>query len=163
MSTLVILIFSFCLFWLLNKYLLKSTVSVSVMGRIALATMLIFTGSSHFFKTQEMIQMMPEFLPNKIQLVYFTGVMEIAFAIGLMFTRYSKWASIVLILFLLAILPANIIGSFKRVELGGMENGPGYLYFRIPLQFLFIGWAYYFGIHLSEKSRNKEFAFQQEK
>jgi uncharacterized membrane protein len=46
----------------------------------------------------------------------------------------------------LAILPANVIGAFQRVELGGMENGPDYLYFRVPLQFLFIGWVYYFGI-----------------
>ena len=72
-----------------------------------------------------------------------------------MFPRYSKWTSIALILFFLAILPANIIGSFKRVELGGMENGPVYLYFRIPLQLLFIGWAYYFGIHLSERQDEK--------
>ena len=42
--------------------------------------MLLFTGSSHFFKTHEMVQMMPEFLPYKIQLVYFTGVLELAFA-----------------------------------------------------------------------------------
>ena len=160
MSTLIILISSFCLLWLLNTYVFKSFLTVSLMGRVALAIMLLFTGSSHFFKTQEMVQMMPEFLPYRIQLVYFTGILEMAFAAGLLFPRYSKWTSIALILFFLAILPANIIGSFKRVHLGGMENGPGYLYFRIPLQLLFMGWAYYFGFYLSERQRKKVTSIQ---
>ena len=150
MSTLIILISSFCLLWLLNKFVVKDFLTVGIMGRVALAIMLLFTGSSHFFKTAEMVRMMPEFLPYKIQLVYFTGVMEIMSAIALMLPRYAKWTTIALILFFLALLPANIIGSFKKVHLGGMENGPAYLYFRIPLQFLFMGWAYYFGIYLSE-------------
>jgi uncharacterized membrane protein len=99
--------------------------------------------------------MIPEFLPYRIQLVYLTGVVEMAFAAGLMFPHYSRWTSIGLILFLLAILPANIIGSFNRVHLGGMENGPGYLYFRIPLQLLFMGWAYYFGFYLPVRRHKK--------
>jgi len=156
MPTLIILISSFCLIWLLNKYVAKNILSVSLTGKIAMAIMLLFTGSSHFFKTPEMVQMMPDFLPHKIVLVYFTGALELAFAIGLLLPRYAKWTAIALILFFLAILPANIIGSFKKVHLGEMENGPGYLFFRIPLQFLFIGWAYYFGIHLSEGPHEKK-------
>ena len=161
MSTLIILISSFCLIWLSNKYLVKNFLTLSLMGKIAMAIMLLFAGSSHFFKTQEMVQMMPDFLPYQIQLVYFTGAMEIAFAIALLVPRYSKWTSIALILFFLAILPANIIGSIKKVHLGGMESGPSYLYFRIPLQFLFMGWAYYFGIHLPEKQDKKNVAASQ--
>jgi uncharacterized membrane protein len=126
------------------------------MGRIAMAIMLLFTGASHYFKTGEMVQMMPEFLPYKIQLVYSTGAMEMTFAVALLFRRYAKWTTIALILFFLALLPANIIGSFKKVHLGGMETGPAYLYFRIPLQFLFMGWAYYFGIHLPERQDEKK-------
>jgi len=155
MLPLIILISSFCLIWLLNKYVAKNFLGVSLMGKIAMAIMLLFTGSSHFFKTPEMVQMMPDFLPYKIQLVYFTGALELAFGIVLLLPRYAKWTIIALIFFFLAILPANIIGSFKKVHLGGMENGPSYLYFRIPLQFLFIGWAYYFGIHLSERQYKK--------
>ena len=160
MPTLIILISSFCLIWLLNKYVAKNILSVSLTGKIAMAIMLLFTGTSHFFKTPEMVQMMPDFLPYKIQLVYFTGALELAFAIALLLPRYAKWTSIALILSFLAILPANIIGSFKKVHLGGMENGPAYLYFRIPLQVLFMGWAYYFGIHLHERQRKKITASQ---
>ncbi len=146
MLTLIILLVSFFFFWLLNKFMLKDHFTVSFIGRIALATMLLFTGPSHFFKTEEMVQTMPEFFNYKVQLVYLTGILEIAAAVGVLVHRTAKWTSIALILFFLSVLPANIIGSIKSVELGGMENGPGYLYFRVPLQILFIGWAYYFGI-----------------
>jgi uncharacterized membrane protein len=149
MSTLIVLIFSFGILWLLNMYALRRF-NLEEIGRASLALMLLFTGIAHFYKTGEMVQMMPAFLPNKLQWVYLTGVVEVAAAGGLLMTKTVQWTSIGLILFFLAILPANIIGSLKKVELGGMENGPAYLYFRIPLQFLFIGWTYYFGIYLRE-------------
>lgn len=159
MSTLIILIFSFVLVWSLNKYVFRNALTMGFMGKVALAIMLIFTGSSHFFKTEEMVQMMPEILPYKIELVYLTGILEVVFAFGLLVERYSKWTSIALVLFLLAILPANIVGAFKRVELGGMENGPAYLYFRIPLQLLFVVWTVYFGIYLSGEINRKQFSY----
>jgi len=155
MATLTILIVSFLILWLTRKFVFKDALTLSLMGRIAMALTLIFTGASHFFKTDEMVQMIPEFLPNKIPLVYFTGILEFAAAIGLVINRFAKWTSIALILFFLAILPANVIGSLKSVALGGMENGPGYLYFRIPLQLLFIAWTYYFGIYWREKPLKK--------
>jgi uncharacterized membrane protein len=145
MAPLILLIVSFVGFWLVNKYVLNEKYSVSLIGRIALALMLLMTGTAHFFKTDAMVQSMPEMLPFKIELVYFTGVVELLAAVGLVFRRTTKLTSILLIVFFICILPANIIGSLKHVELGGMENGPLYLWFRIPLQMLFIWWAYYFG------------------
>lgn len=148
MSTLIILLLSFVLLLALNKYVLKAKYSTSQLGRLAMAIMLGFTGASHFTKTQEMVQMMPAFLPYKYEFVYATGLLEIAAAVGLLFQRWAMTASVALIVFFITILPANIIGSFKRVELGGMEYGPRYLFFRIPLQIFFICWTYYFGIYL---------------
>lgn len=116
------------------------------MGRVAMAIMLLFTGVAHFYKTVEMVQMMPDFLPAKKEIVYVTGIFEILAAVGLLFSRTAYLTSLFLIIFFLTILPANIIGAIKQVAIGGMENGPAYLFFRIPLQFLFIWWTYYFGI-----------------
>lgn len=117
--------------------------------------MLIFTGIAHFTKTDLMIEMMPEIVPSKKEAVYFTGFLEIMASIGLLAQKFAKLTSIILILFFLAILPANIIGSMKEVELGGMEKGVNYLYFRIPLQLFFIIWAYYFGIKINKTTPNK--------
>lgn len=146
MAPLIVLIVSFSGFWIVNTYIVKEKFSLSFIGRVALALMLLMTGSAHFFKTDAMVQSMPDMLPYKVGLVYFTGVVELLAAAGLLFDRTAKFTSILLIIFFICILPANIIGSLKNVELGGMENGPMYLWFRISLQVLFIGWAYYFGV-----------------
>jgi len=155
MATLITLISTFLILWLINKVVAKGSLSLSLMGRIALAVMLLFSGSSHFYKTEEMLQMMPDFLPNKLNLVYLTGVLEMVAAVGLLVNRFARLTSIALITFFIVILPANVIGSMKRVELGGMQYGPNYLYFRIPLQLLFIAWTYYFGIYMVGKSQKK--------
>lgn len=154
MSALIILIVSFTFLWALNTYVIGHYFSIRQIGRISLAIMLLFTGTAHFYKTSEMVQMMPDFLPYKTEIVYLTGVLEILGAVGLVIERTAKLTSIALILFFLAVLPANIIGSMKQVQLGGMENGPAYLYFRIPFQILLIWWAYYFGIRLKKNSSN---------
>jgi uncharacterized membrane protein len=121
--------------------------------------MLLFTGNAHFFKTDEMVQMMPDFVMYKTGWVYLTGGIELLAAGGLLYQRTTLFTSIALIAFFVLILPANIIGSMKRVELGGMQNGHGYLYFRIPLQILFVLWTYYFGIRPHKRlARSKRFA-----
>ena len=96
-----------------------------------------------------MVAMLPDFVPFKQAVVYGTGIFEFAAAIGLLMNKYSRLTSILLIIFFICILPANILGSIERVKLGGMEYGPAYLFFRIPLQMFFIGWTYYFGIRIN--------------
>jgi uncharacterized membrane protein len=144
MVTLIILLLSFLIYWLLNKHLLEEKYAISFVGRASLSTLLLFTGIAHFILTQEMMLMLPDFVPFKIELVYLTGYLELLAAAGLVIQRTAKWTSIALMLFFIIILPANILASFKRIAFGG--DGPAYLYFRIPLQIFFIWWAYYFGV-----------------
>ncbi len=150
MTPLIILFLSFGVFFAVNKILLGERFSLSFIGRFALALMLAATGVAHFTSTDLMVQMMPEFLPAKRELVYFTGVCELLAVVGLLWDKTAKLTAVMLIIFFLAILPANIVGSLKEVDLGGMENGAGYLFFRIPLQIFFMAWAYYFGIYKRE-------------
>jgi uncharacterized membrane protein len=51
------------------------------------------------------------------------------------------------------VLPANIYSAVKEVGLGG--HGAAYLWFRIPLQLLFIGWAAHFTGALRRKPRRE--------
>ena len=154
MAPLIILIVSFLILFALN-FFLKKQFSFSQLGRFAMAIMLVFTGASHLIKTEEMVQMMPDFFPYKLFFVYLTGALEIGAAVGLLYQRWAKLTSVALIIFFLLVLPANIIGSLKRVELGGMENGPAYLFFRVPLQVFLICWVYYFGIHVFSKNPSR--------
>jgi uncharacterized membrane protein len=150
MLPLIFLLVSFGLLLGIRKFFLKDKISLSFIGRASVAAMLTVTGISHFTSTDLMIEMMPEFVPMKKEIVYFTGACELLAVVGLLWNKTSKLTAVMLIIFFIAILPANIIGSMKQVPLGGMENGAMYLFFRIPLQIFFIFWTYYFGIRINK-------------
>ena len=146
MTPLIVLIVVFGILVVIDKFLLRDKFGLSLTGRAAMAAMLTVTGTAHFTSTDLMMEMMPDFLPAKREIVYFTGVCELLAVFGLLWNKTAKTTSVLLIIFFIAVLPANVIGSLKQVRLGGMENGAIYLFFRIPLQILFILWIYYFGI-----------------
>lgn len=89
--------------------------------------------------------MVPRFIPFKTGIVYLTGVIEILFAIGVLIPAYRVFTAWSLIIFLILVLPANIYAAIQRVDYQKATfNGSGinYLWFRIPLQILFIVWTY---------------------
>ena len=149
MAPLIVLLVTFAFLWALDHFVLKGRLGLSLTGRIAMASMLLLTGIAHFTSTDLMVEMMPDAVPMKREMVYFTGVCELAGAAGLIWNRTSRLAAIMMIIFFVAVLPANIAGSLKQVNLGGMEYGPAYLLFRVPLQIFLIWWAYYFGVKKS--------------
>ena len=154
MAPLIVLIATFVLLFIGNRFLLGRRFSISLIGRLSMAAMLLLTGIAHFTNTDPMVEMMPDIMPLKRELVYFTGVCELAAVAGLVWGRTARLASILLVVFFVAILPANIAGSLKQVNFGGMEYGSAYLLFRVPLQVLFVWWVWYFGIRQSAAERN---------
>jgi uncharacterized membrane protein len=150
MAPLIILLTTFAVLYLIDRFALGRRLGLSFIGRAAMAVMLIATGISHFTNTEELIAIIPDILPAKRELVYFTGICELAAVPGLLWTKTARLASILLLIFFILVLPANIAGSFKSVNFGGMEYGPIYLLFRVPLQILFVWWVWFFGI----KKRN---------
>lgn len=150
MTPLIFLLAAFTLLFTVNKFFLKNRLSFSLVGRAALGVMLTVTGIAHFTSTDLMIEMMPDFLPYKRETIYLTGILELLAVIGLLIYKTAKLTAVLLVILFISILPANIIGSLKQVNLGGMENGAMYLLFRIPLQIFFIAWTYYFGIRTNK-------------
>ena len=146
MAPLIFLFGTFTVLYLTDKFLLGRKLGISLTGRIAMAVMLLVTGIAHFTLTEELIATMPEIMPLKREIVYFTGVCELLAVFGLLWSKTAKLTAIVLMVFFVLILPANIIGTLKSVPIGGMDYGVWYLLFRIPLQIFFIWWVYYFGI-----------------
>jgi len=114
-------------------------------GRIAMAAMLVFTAIGHFVYTKGMALMLPEAIPFRTAIVYLTGVLEIAAAIGLFIPNLKIIAAWLLIVFFILVLPANIYAAIKQLDYQKATfdgNGLMYLVFRIPLQLLFIAWIY---------------------
>ena len=114
-------------------------------ARIAMSAMLVFTSIGHFMFTEGMAMMIPDFIPFKKTLVYLTGIIEIAAAIGLLIPGLRVLTAWLLILFFGLLLPSNIRAAIHNVDIEKANiNGSGlnYLWFRIPFQILFIIWTY---------------------
>ncbi len=89
-------------------------------ARCALSTMLVFTATAHFTRMREdLVRMMPPAIPWPRALVYFTRVCEIAGAVGLMVPLTRRAAGLALIVFFIAVFPANLRAARSGVGLRG--------------------------------------------
>lgn len=146
MKPLLVLLISFLITLLVTKFIF-SDLDVSLAGRVAMAAMLLFTSVAHFVFTKGMEMMIPSFIPYKRTIVYVTGVIEVCAAVGLLIGAVRISTAWMLILFFILLLPANIYAALKQVnyQKGNFEgSGITYLWFRVPLQVLFIAWTYFF-------------------
>lgn len=100
-----------------------------------------------------MKMMMPEIIPAKKLMVYFTGFLEIAAGIGLLIPTIREITAVLLIIFFIVILPANYKASKQNINIFKADfSGPGMNYFwkeRVPMQIILIAWTYFFGIYLN--------------
>jgi len=144
MKPLIVLLASFVIAIFAVKWVTKQY-DVALSARIAMAIMLCFTAIGHFAFTKGMSMMLPQFVPFKTSLVYLTGIFEILLAVGLLIPKLQVLSGWALLVFLVLMLPANIYAAIHQVNYQkGTFDGHGltYLWFRIPLQLLFIVWTY---------------------
>ncbi|MGF7042786.1 DoxX family protein [Mucilaginibacter lappiensis] len=119
--------------------------NIRLSAQIAMAVMMVFTSIGHFIYTRGMAMMLPSFIPFKKEIIYITGVLEIASAAGLLIPATRTITAWLLIIFFKVLTPANINAAIKHLnmEKGTYDgSGPRYLWFRMPLQVLFIVWVY---------------------
>jgi len=145
MAVLIVLLATFAIA-VLSKQLLSKPTNYRTCGHIAIATMFIFAGISHFGLADDMVAMLPEFVPFRYGIIYVTGLIEIALAVGFLFAITMRITGILAIAFLVAVFPANIYAALNAVDFGGNAAGPIYLLFRVPMQIFLIGWIWYFCI-----------------
>ena len=113
-----------------------------LMENIALyimAAFLIFAGISHFTKKNFFMEVMPPYIPKHEEMVIISGIVEIILGIGLLFSQTKSLAAWGIILFFIAVFPANIYmvtsGKFKKIP-------KWMIWLRLPLQFILIAWAF---------------------
>ena len=107
-------------------------------GRGALALMFAFTGGAHFTAMKhDFAAMIPAPLPDGLWVIYLTGALEIAGAVGLLLPRTRRLAGLGLVLLLLALFPANVNAALNALPLGGRPPTP--LWLRAPMQLLYLG------------------------
>ncbi len=110
----------------------------------------IFAGVMHFVVPNIYAQIMPDYLPWHLELVYLSGLAEIGLGVGLMIPKLRRLAAWGLIALLVAVFPANINMAVKGItHIEGLPSwmpppSPIGLWIRLPLQALFIYWAWVF-------------------
>ncbi len=134
--------------FLISIFIIKAITqkyNFSLAARIGMCAMLFFTALGYFVFTKGMAMMIPPIVPFKTEVIYLTGLAEIVLGIGLLIPRLSNYSGWFLIFFFLFLLPANIYSAMKHIDYQKATfdgNGLRYLWFRVPLQIVFIIWTY---------------------
>lgn len=119
-------------------------------GMVGVALVFFTAGIGHFVRTEQMMQMLPDWVPLIKAGVLLTGVVEITLALALFLKRYRRYVGIVIIALLILFIFVNINAAYNKVDFGGHSLGLRYLFFRVPVQLVFIFWTYWFCV----KKRN---------
>jgi len=108
--------------------------------RIIIGLLFVLAGSNHFIVPRPYFAMMPDCLPAKAALVQVSGLAEILGGLGVLLRATRKLAAWSLILFLVAVFPANLQVALHGWP--GVRLPPWALWLRLPFQVAFI-WGVY--------------------
>ena len=105
-----------------------------------LSLFFIYFGIDHFINPEFYLSIMPPAFPLHAEAVYISGFFEILGGISVLIAPLRKIAGWGLVALLICVYPANIYMAITPEAFP--EISIELLYFRLPLQFLFIYWAY---------------------
>ena len=111
-----------------------------ILSLFGLSVFFVYFGIDHFINPDFYLSIMPPAFPLHAEAVYISGFFEILGGICVLIPSLRKLAGCGLIALLIAVYPANIYMAITPEAFPDISIG--LLYFRLPLQFLFIYWAY---------------------
>ena len=106
-----------------------------------LGLLFVLAGIAHFAWPGVYAKIVPPYLPWPRALVYLSGLCEVGLGVLVLIPRYTAPAAWGLVALLIAVFPANVYmamnaGLFPRFS-------PAALWLRLPLQAVFIAWAFW--------------------
>ena len=145
MAIFIFMLLFFGTWYAINRFALDSAISVGFIGRMSLVFILFFAGIMHLQDALAMNDMTENASEAKRNLVFFAGVFELMFAVGLTFVITLKWSSIVAIGFLFILIVVNLTGFLREFTFSQLGKAVEFPY--ILLEYLvIIIWAAIFGI-----------------
>jgi uncharacterized membrane protein len=105
----------------------------------ALAAFFSFAGTMHFVRPRTYMAIMPDYLPAHRELVYASGVAELAGGLGALSERTRRAAGWWLAATMVAVFPANLHMALHPERYRRIPRAV--LYARLPVQAVFIVWA----------------------
>jgi uncharacterized membrane protein len=111
-----------------------------VRRRLPIAVFFVAAGILHFVKPGPYESIVPDHLPAHRELVYASGVAEIAGGLGMLSQRTAPWAGWWLIATLIGVFPANVN---MAIHADRFRNIPeALLWARLPIQALLVAWVW---------------------
>jgi uncharacterized membrane protein len=109
-------------------------------AHVRLGAFFLVAGSLHFLRPRPYVAMVPDALPRKREIVFASGVAELAGGAAVLLPGTRRLAGWWLIATLLAIFPANV-NMAVNADRFRMVPRP-LLWVRLPLQGALIGWVW---------------------
>ena len=116
------------------------SLSTTIVHLLALAygVPFVMVGIEHFRDPQKFVDIVPPYLPFPLFLVYLTGLMEIAGGLGIIYPETRIIAGRFMVLFLLAVYPANFYMWTNDVPFNSARLTTNGHLVRLFVQFLLI-------------------------
>jgi uncharacterized membrane protein len=103
---------------------------------------MLLAGVMHFVSPRAYERIVPRRLPAPRALVYVSGAFEALGGLGLFVPQTRRFAAWGLIALFVAVFPANVNQAIHRLPLGRLQPPAWVLWLRLPLQAVFIAWAW---------------------
>jgi uncharacterized membrane protein len=110
------------------------------MARLLLGSFFLAAGAMHFLKPRPYVAIAPDVLPRKLDIVYASGVAEMAGGAGVLAARTRRAAGWWLIATLVAIFPANVNMAVNADRFPAIPRP--LVWARLPVQGLLIAWVW---------------------
>ncbi len=101
----------------------------------------VLAGVMHFVTPKTYEAIMPDYLPAHRELVYASGVAEVAAGAATLHPRTRRLGSALGVLTLIGVFPANLQMALHPDRYPQVPGGRTTLIARLPLQLLLIAWA----------------------
>jgi uncharacterized membrane protein len=108
--------------------------------RLPVGLFFVLAGVMHFVKPRPYESIVPDALPAHREIVYLSGVAEIAGGLGVVPERSARWAAWWLIATLVAVFPANVNMAINPERFRAVPEA--LLWLRLPIQGAFVAWIW---------------------
>lgn len=108
--------------------------------RLPVALFFLGAGVLHFVKPGAYEPTVPDALPGHREIVYVSGVAELAGGLAILHQRSARWAGWWLIALLVAVFPANVNMAVNAERFRSVPEA--LLWVRLPIQALLIAWVW---------------------
>ncbi len=117
-----------------------------LLRRISLIGLSLFfcgAGVLHFVRPEIFLAIVPPWVPgDPLTVVHVSGICEALGGLGLLLPATRRLAAWGLVLLLIAIFPANLYHALNNVPVEGKTAPLVYHVIRLPLQAVFVWWAW---------------------